>query len=467
MGRGGDIPIEPPVVKDRTIVPATEDRSYLGFIALALASALLGGFVFGAWIPLASTGTVGGADRVPWLIQAHGWVQLQGWAGLFVAGMAVRLIPRFAGRRPNPRRINLVLLGVLAIPVVLRIVGQPWARGSAADAVAIAIGVATTVGTLGVAGVLAVTLWKGRKPREPWRYFAWAGTAWWAIWGLLALLNIPAGDPHPGLLNLHDNDALLWVVMLGPVGNFIWGVQSRSVPIFFGRKTPPLRVALPLLAAFNLGVLLVLLGSWDDQSGYRVAGAGFVLAGAPMLALPALAGSVYGEAKRLRPRAKFAARFILAGNMAAMAAGALLLWSGIEVAATGDSYAAWPAFGTRDAARHLFGVGTITMLILGMARLIAPVFALERTESGVPQLLERLPLWLLVAAMILRAGVPLLGDTLAHDAGQHMIATAGVLGWLAIAIFASSVARAVRAEPHTKRALEEIAKRSAGAAGPK
>ena len=97
MGRGGDIPIEPPVVKDRTIVPATEDRSYLGFIALALASALLGGFVFGAWIPLASTGTVGGADRVPWLIQAHGWVQLQGWAGLFVAGMAVRLIPRFAG----------------------------------------------------------------------------------------------------------------------------------------------------------------------------------------------------------------------------------------------------------------------------------------------------------------------------------------------------------------------------------
>jgi hypothetical protein len=460
MERQADIPLEPPVVRRRDIVPAKEDRSYLGFIATALASALLGGFLFGTWIPLASTGTVGGADRVPWMIQAHGWVQLQGWAGMFVAGMAVRLIPRFAGRKPVPRTVTLPLLAVLAVPVALRIAGQPWAKGDAAGTVAVLIAVLTAAGTIGVSAVLTVTLAKGRKGREPWRYFAWAGTAWWAAWGVLALLNIPTGDPLPGLLGLQDNDALLWVVMLGPIGNFIWGVQSRSVPIFFGRKTPPLRWMFPLLVALNVGVALIALSLAAGERGYQWAGAGFVFAGAALAVLPPFAGSVYGQAKRLRPRARFAARFIIAGNIAAVAAGALLVVAGSDMLLTGERGAAWAAFDTRDAARHLFGVGTISMLILGMARLIAPVFALERTESGVPQLLERLPFWLLVAAVVLRAGVPLLGDSIDRDAGQHTIAAAGIMGWLAIAIFASSVARAVLAEPRTKRALEEVAARS-------
>jgi|GEM_PF-576006 len=463
MGRAGDIQLEPPVSAGRDIVPAKEDRSYLGFIAAALAAALAGGFVFGTWVPLASTGTAGGADRVPWMIQAHGWVQLQGWSGLFVAGMAVRLIPRFAGRRPVRKRVTLPLLAVLTLPVLLRIAGQPWAEGDTADAVALAIGVSTAIGAGGVAAVLSWTLAAGRKAREPWRYFAWAGTIWWAAWAVLALVNIPRAEATPGLLDARDNDALLWVVMLGPISNFIWGVQSRSVPIFFGRKTPPARQTWPLLVALNLGGILILEGSLDEETGYAWAGAGFVLAGAALVVLPPTVGAVYGQAKRLRPRARFAARFIIAGNVAATAAGALLVLGGVDMLTGGESGGPWPGFEVRDAARHLIGVGTITMLILGMARLIAPVFALERTESGVPQLLERLPFWLLVAAAALRAGVPLLGDSLDRDAGQHTIAAAGVLAWLGIATFAGSVARAALAEPRTKRALEEVAARARGA----
>ncbi len=459
MARSGDIPIEPPTVKSPATVPAVEDRSYLGFIAVALGSALLGGFVYGTWVPLAATGTAWGGDRVPWMTQAHGWVQLQGWAGLFVAGMAVRLIPRFAGRKPIPRQVTLPLLAALALPVVVRIALQSWAEGELADVVAVVIGVTTAVGCLGVAGVLAYTLAKGRKPQEAWRYFAWAGTGWWAVWGLLALWFIPQSDATPGLLQHTDNDAFLWVVMLGPIGNFIWGVQSRSVPIFFGRKTPPMWRMWPMLAALNLGTVLILQGALDDETGYAWSGAGFVLAGIALVLLGPQAGSVYGRAKRLRPRARFAARFILAANIAAVLAGGLLLWAGLEMLFTGEQSADWGAVEQRDAARHLLGVGTITMLILGMARLVAPVFALERTESGVPPLLERLPFWLLTAAVVLRAGVPLLGDALDYDAGRHIIATAGVLGWLAIAIFAVSVVRAVRAEPGTKRAIEAAAGR--------
>jgi len=105
------------------------------------------------------------------------------------------------------------------------------------------------------------------------------------------------------------------------------------------------------------------------------------------------------------------------------------------------------------------GIGLVTMLILGMARLVAPVFALERTESGVPKLYERAPFWLLLGALVLRGGSALVAERISYDARMHAAATAGVLAWLAIAIFAVSVARAVRAEPATKRALEALARK--------
>lgn len=454
MGRASDIPIEPPTGAGPGIVRAVEDRSYLGYIAAALASAVLGGFVFAVWIPMAMSGATGGGDRLAYMIQAHGWIQLQGWAGLFVAGMAIRLMPRFAGRKPVPKSVTAPLLVVLVIPLVLRITLQTWADGSMARGVAVAIGATTAAGALGVAVVLAVTLAKGKKVREPWRYFAWAGTAWWAIWAVLALAYIPLDDPAPGVLAFRDNDALLWIVMLGPVGNFIWGVQSRSVPVFYGRGTPPLKQLILPGLLYNAGIAVLTLSLAADDTNPTAAGLGLAGAGAALIWMPPLAGSIRGQAKRLRPRARPAARFLIAANLSAMAAGLLLVWSGADMLISDDP---WASLQVRDAARHLFGVGTVTMLILGMARLVAPFFALERTESGVPMLLERLPFWLLVAAVLLRAAVPLLGDTLDYEPGRHTMALAGALAWLAIAIFAFSVARAVRAEPRTKRALEGVA----------
>ncbi|WBL36937.1 hypothetical protein O0235_05075 [Tepidiforma flava] len=48
MSRAGDIPLEPPVVRGAGAAPAKEDRTYLGYVAAALAGALLGGFALAA-----------------------------------------------------------------------------------------------------------------------------------------------------------------------------------------------------------------------------------------------------------------------------------------------------------------------------------------------------------------------------------------------------------------------------------
>ena len=123
-GRALDIPLDAPLMRHPDVVPAVEDRSYVVFIAGALALAIGGGFALAILVSLAESGVLL-ETRVPWLIQAHGWAQLEGWAGLFVAGMGFRLLPRFAGRRPLPRRVNFAVFALLLSGVVVRTVAQP------------------------------------------------------------------------------------------------------------------------------------------------------------------------------------------------------------------------------------------------------------------------------------------------------------------------------------------------------
>jgi hypothetical protein len=107
----------------------------------------------------------------------------------------------------------------------------------------------------------------------------------------------------------------------------------------------------------------------------------------------------------------------------------------------------------RDASRHAFGVGMITMLILGMAQLIAPVFAMSRAEARQPSLAERLPFPLLLSALLLRVGAGLLRDELNVDAYHHTTALAGTMAWCALLLFAVSVVQAVRREPRMRELL--------------
>lgn len=454
MSRAGEIPLEPPLVRAPSTVPAREDRSYLGYIAAALAFALAGGFALATWMPLAAAGAVPGIERTPRLVQAHGWLQLQGWAGLFVAGMAIRVVPRFVGRRPVPARATVPLLGLLTAPLVVRLGVLPWVDGGAARAAALATGWTTAVGCAGVGSILAVTLWRGRRGSEAWRLFVAAGAGWWLAWAPLAAWWGWRAADGGGLAPAAFDDGLAWAVMLGPIGNFILGVQSRAVPVFFGRRPPGTRALAGPWVLVNAGAgAFVLAMALEGTAGARAAGAGLVLGGAGLSWGLPIAGAVRGRAHRLRPRARPAAKFVLAANLAGVAAGLLMVAAGAAMAAEG-SYAAAPL---RDAARHLFGLGLITMLILGMARLIAPVFAVARTESRGAGLREQAPFWLLAVALVVRAGAGLASGTASYEAWMHAAALAGVLAWLAIAVFAADVLTAARNEARNLAAIDAAA----------
>ncbi|NUQ55308.1 MAG: NnrS family protein [Dehalococcoidia bacterium] len=452
----GDFQIEPPVARHADVVPAVEDRSYIVFVLGALVMALLGGFLLSVVISLSLSGTISwGEERLPQMTQAHGWAQLQGWAGLFVAGMALRLMPRFAGRPPIRTNVTLPVFVLLFFAAAGRAVAQSSPAGTAAETLLLLAGLAGSAGCAAVGIAVGYTLARGRKRPEPWRYFAWAGAAWWLVWAAMVLIAAIEGARNDAFVPARLDDAMAWAVMLGAVGNFVFSVQSRSVPVFFGRRLPSRRKLAAPGALLNIGALLAIASRLPLHGPVRerLLGAGLALAGLGLLWLAPVAGSLWGEAKRLRPRARAAARYVLAANVSVALAGVLLAWAGANSLISGE----FESFAARDAARHALGLGMITMLIIGMAQLVSPVFALERAEARPAGLEDHLAWWSLVAAIVLRVAAGLAYGHMDSEPRMHIAAAAGVLAWLGLGMFAFSVARAVRKEPRMKALLASAA----------
>jgi hypothetical protein len=412
-----------------------EERSYLAFAAVALALTLTAGLTLGILIAFGEAGVPPLAARLPRLVQAHGWTQLQGWIGLLVAGMALRLVPRLTGRRPLPSWLTASVLILLGCGVLLRVLAQAGLDGPLAGALLSAAGLISAAGAALLAGGLAIALLSRGRSWQAWRLAAWSGTFWWIVW---AVLTATGGLlQRDGLVPDRLDEATVWVGLLGALSNFAWAVQGRSVPVFYGRLPPGAVRLVPPLLMLNLGVALAALSSISGS----FLNAGLGLAGLGTAWLAPVAGSVQGAATRLRPGSRPAARFILAANLWAVAAGVLLL------AATASTVARLGrADALRDAALHAAGLGFLTTLILGMGQLLMPAFAGERALAG-----SRGPeSWLSWPAIMLATLLRVLGAVLTGPPRAALIASSGVLAWIGLAAFATGLLRAARSWPAAK-----------------
>jgi hypothetical protein len=415
-----------------------DDTTYVWYVATALIVELVGGPAIGVLMYLARSGVR--SSHLAVLVQAHGSLQLLGWGGLFVAGMTQRLVPRLAGR-PPVRSAALPLLGLLAGGAVLRAVGQVMGNAPG-GIVALAGSLLSAAGIIGVAGVLAATLRQRRSPMAGWVIVAWSGCAWWGVWAVLEVSGGVLGASHGGLVPAWFDEPAVLVVTLGAIGSFIWAVQSRMVPIFFGRKQPAAGALAGPAALYNLGLLLILLtlvvtaagqGAGPDGS---IAGAGLGLVGVGVIWLAAGTGAVTGVPHRLRAASRPLARFVVSADRWAVVAG--LMW--IAAFAGPLIYRATPRHNFTDTALHAFGTGVITMLIAGMVQMVAPVFARARIDGGPPGLVERSVWPLLWGATAARVAAALASGY----AFTILAALSGVLGWAGLAALAGLLVAAGR-----------------------
>ncbi|MEX2375771.1 MAG: hypothetical protein WD942_09350, partial [Dehalococcoidia bacterium] len=142
------------------------------------------------------------------------------------------------------------------------------------------------------------------------------------------------------------------------------------------------------------------------------------------------------------------------------ATGVLLFGTGLQSMLAREA----TSFATLDAMRHLFGIGGVTLAIVGMAQLILPEFASER-------LVRKPGSWrgpffgaALSVAATLRGVVLLVG--LEGDQRWWAMTVAGILGWIAVAVFGVLVWRAVRSHRAYLEHLRQAREQQPQATGP-
>ncbi|MFI5197249.1 MAG: NnrS family protein [Thermoanaerobaculia bacterium] len=408
--------------------PAPPRTLFPTFVFTALALAVTLGVSTGGWAiwrMAFASGTVLASH-----LQLHAHVQLLGFAGLLILGVALHALPRILGVPPPSRRVLFTVLVGVGGGALLRAIGQPLAPWAAGRFLSLLSGALELVGIFAFASwALPVLGARRASSDDPLSLHVFLGTIWAVLAALLSgmqslFLAGHAESEIPGSLV----EPFYAVALYGLILSFVFGFASRMVPAFLGLPRPSGKSARPVAALQAAGVLL-LAAAWIP--GFLPASRGLTLVGTLLLVAAVL---LFLAASRiLLPFAKAPGALSLRAPFAFLG-----LFAAISVAAcVGELSGAAVHKFVWDGARHVFTIGFLTLLILGMSLRIVPAFT-GRTLARPRE--ARLALALVFAAAVVRAlqipvalglgGLPLyrlVGTT-------GIFATAGFLLWAHVLI---------------------------------
>ena len=305
----------------RTVVPRS-DLAYRQFLVASLLLAVLVGFVLGIHVTVSRLLDIGRPERTADLIQAHGQVQLLGFAGLFVIGMSQRLLPRFAGAPLQLAGLLPVVLWSMVASLVLRAAVLPWTSGDTHHALLLSstfgVLVACSAYLLLVSGTLAF----GARHRADASSAAFllGAVMLYAASAIATLAVIKEGAGGAQTVPYLVDTAVTQVELLGFLAVFVVGVALRALPVLVGRERPERGSSLlPLFLAACVAVhaaslLYIDYGSYSEAlamldrrgphggragpAGVRLAGGRAAAAGQPHASR--VAAGVVVVARRLR-----------------------------------------------------------------------------------------------------------------------------------------------------------------------
>jgi hypothetical protein len=398
-----------------------------------LGTTLLIGTPLGTWM-LARLHWGGGpvpAEHV-WL---HAHLQVFGFFGTLIVGVAHHLVPRFAGRPVTETALARWLPGLIGAALALRIAGTAATMPPLVAGAALLQAVAF--------GLFAVWVWRGLAAPglAPTRAALGAASGWLCLGlvvetvarGLAALGPDPLAGPDPGAMR-----AAHAVAIYGGVSGWIVGVVLRAGPMLVAEWRVPDRLV--RLAPWSLGLAVVVItvgagGPWSGHARVALERAGEALALATVAAV-AVTGGAFRRPSGTLPMLGHRGpetRFFRLAMLAAALAGV-----GSVTAAT-LGWAAVPLSLLADALRHLVTVGFLTAMVLGMGFRLLPVLA------GVPlrwPWLRGVAFWALLAGVLVRTA-EVLADYGAIGV-LPIVPLSGVLVWLALGCLAANLLGAAR-----------------------
>lgn len=406
-------------------------------IGLAFLWTLIGLPLGGALALLAAAGSASGANWTA-AVQAHGYIQLFGWLGLFIIGMALHILPRFKARPLALERLRLPLVLLWCAAVVAR-TAAPVLPGVWALSLVIAAAAGGLAAAALFTAMVGMTLVVGR--RESYDAFLVAACAWPIVGS--ALFTTGAGvawrEGVPYLPRDWDT-AALDVMAYGFVLPFVFGASLRVVPFFMSLPPPAERPLPTLLALHSIGLaLLTARDLWpafggDALGALAAAGAGAVLLAAVGVAI-ALRVFSPSRPSDVPDHETVHRKFIRAAYGWLLAGAAANVWL-----AVGAALGREPGWLEAGAARHILLLGFATQMVFGIGLRALPVFVGERLYS---RRLADVTFPLLNVAAVTRALPPLVATGGASVVWPH-IAGAGLPATLALALFAYNLMRTFR-----------------------
>ncbi|MBX6377628.1 MAG: hypothetical protein IRY95_03690 [Clostridia bacterium] len=371
-------------------------RPSVPFVWSALGLALTAGFGLGAALLVAPhLGMPAGAWWAA-AAQAHGHVQVFGWAGLMILGVGVHFLPRLRGAQLVGSSLLPWSCALLTAGLALRAAAQPltaaggWAGRAWAAALVLSGGLELAGASLSLA-VLTATGRQGPPLRSRTALlpvlplFVAGFTAFWsalavnaaALWRVVASADAGAAAGRPALLGPSVDDAVVQLGFLGFIVPVAAAMSERTFPLFYVVRTPAPRTLRRSVALVLVGLVLRLAGAAATQAPGAAAdrlalGAGALAAGVGLVWL-SLAVQV------LRPRQQLPHRRVSVWTdplqLLVMTAFAWLLLAGLLLILEGlGGLLPW-AVSFRpsvSAFRHALGAGFVSLLIFAVGPYLLP-----------------------------------------------------------------------------------------------
>ena len=361
----------------------------------------------------------------------HASLQIFGFFGALIAGVAPHLIARFTGHATSqPPRAHQIF-GLMVAGLLLRTAGTwaalPWAvlAGAGCQATAFLL--------------VAAWVWRALDPAPlaALRRQLTASSGWLAGACLLETIlrwrALRAGLPMPSTGAMRAVEAM---ALLAGVTGWIAGVLLRAGPMFAPRWRVAPWFARALPWALGLGAALAAAGESADAPAVARLGELCVVGTVAALFVGCGVLRVAPEALPLAGRSAEESRIFrlalasLGAALVGSLAAAALAWCAIEAPLLGD------------AVRHLIAVGFLTAIAVAMTFRLIPV--LEGRALPWPRL-RAAAFWALAAGVTLRSAETLLGFGWAWLAPG--VALSGLCVWAALLCVGANLVWAVTRRP--------------------
>jgi hypothetical protein len=414
-----------------------EEAPYRAYIFASLALAIAGGFALAILLPLAEALEWDWGSHWPALVQVHGDLQLNGFAGLFVAGMALRLMPRFSGAPLASPSLARAVMPLVAASLILRSLAQPAGDSVLRDAALMGSAALLLAGAIAFAIIVFRMLVRPGSAADATGWFFVLGAAAYVAAACMNLWLVSDLVRHSApLAPVARQWVLTFVQLYGFVLMFVAGVSTRAVPTFTGRPRAAIlgrATACALAAGVAVYACAALRATYSySRALVRIEDLGLLIVAAALLSVVWMTGVLHPRTNRVGAASRH--HFQLVRAALAWLALASLLTGWYAARALRDG-AAVDAF-EMDAVRHTLTVGVVTMIIVGMGLMILPEFAGRRLQHPRETWIVVGMLLALNAAVVLRVWPSIEGVNWLSSTRYWPMAAAGGLAEAVVCAFA-------------------------------